>query len=133
MPDANPTQRETAILLTRIQEACRAYPTQGESARKMTFATIRTAADTIASITADAGRPAVAEGVQRCVNRVNACLDGLADRYGSDEPDACRACGSALRSAQLGGGTVLRYCTRCPSDILEAVRDISDLTGAEVL
>ena len=124
---------ELTALLTRIQEACRAYPTQDDRARKLSFATIRTAADTIGSVAESELAGAVAEGVRVQVNAVTGALDELGDRWGSEEHGLCRACGAPLASVPVGGGQVVAYCTRCPREILDAVREISDLTGADVL
>lgn len=126
-------RREITTLLTRIQDACRVYPTQSEGARKMTFATIRTAAETVGAVSEDAFPSNVSEEVRRQVNEISAALDELADRFGSDDPELCGACAKTLATAQLGGGRVMAYCTYCPTPILTAVREISDLTGVDVL
>ena len=99
----------------------------------MTFATIRTAAETVGAVAEDAYAASVAEEVRARVNEITAALDELADRFGSDDPGSCRACAKPLAKANLGGGRELAYCTHCPSGMLAAVREISDLTGAEVL
>lgn len=131
MPAAAAT--EIATLLTRVQEATRVYPTQTEGERKMTFATIRTAAETVGTLAEDTFARGDAEAVRRHVNAITAQLDELADRFGSDAPERCGACGKVLAKADLGPGEELRYCTHCPTPILAAVREISDVTGAEVL
>ena len=133
MPVDPEVTREIATLLTRIQDATRVYPTQTERARRMTFATIRTAAETVGTLAEDAYAASVAEEVRAHVNEITAALDDLGDRFGSEEPDRCRACGRALSVAALGGGSTMRYCTHCPQPILTAVREVSDATGAEVL
>ncbi len=127
------TQREITTLLTRIQEACRAYPTQSEGERKMTFATIRTAAETVGAVTEDTFSASLAEEVRREVNQLTSALDELADRSGAVDAALCGACAKTLATAKLGGGRVMRYCTFCPTPILTAVREISDLTGVDVL
>ena len=124
---------EIATLLTRIQEATRVYPTQGESARRMTFATIRTAAETIGALADDEYPTAVADEVRTHVNAITASLDDLSDRFGSDEPNRCRVCAKPLVRVGLGRGEELAYCTHCPREMLSAVRAVSDATGAEVL
>lgn len=125
--------QEIATLLTRIQDACRAYPTESERQRKMTFATIRTAAETTAAVCTDALPEALADDVQRQVNHITAALDDLSDRFGSDDVQQCGACGTPLAKAQLGGGRLMAYCTNCPTDILDAVREISDITEVDIL
>lgn len=125
--------QEVAVLLTRIQEGCRSYPTQRDAERRLSFATIRTAAETIGSLAEDDLAAELADDVRSAVNRLTAALDDLSDSFGSDADGHCRCCGQVLAKAPLGGGSTLRYCTRCPTDMLEAVREISDLTGAEVL
>ena len=133
MPADPATAREIATLLTRIQDATRVYPTQTEGQRKMTFATIRTAAETVGTLAEDELTTAEAEAVRREVNAITAQLDELSDRFGSDDQERCGACGQVLAKAALGAGDELRYCTHCPTPILSAVREISDVTGAEVL
>ena len=133
MSDAAETTVEIATLLTRIQEATRVYPTQTEGARRMTFATIRTAAETIGTLAEDTYATNVAEEVRLHVNTITGALDELGDRYGSEEPGRCRACSRPLSKASLGVGGEMAYCTHCPQAILEAVRGVSDVTGAEVL
>ncbi len=128
-----PIQRELATLLTRIQDTCRVYPTESTAARKMTFATIRTAAETVGNVVEDAYGTSVAEDVQRRVNEITSALDELADRFGSEDPALCGACAKTLTSAKLGGGRVMYYCSHCPTPILAAVQEISDLTGVDVL
>ena len=125
--------REVAHHLTHIQNLCREYPTQAGEARRLTFASIRIAAEAIATLADDALGEARAGEVREQVIAITGSLDELSDRFGSDDPDRCRACGKPLTDVALGGGRTLRYCTHCPTDILEAVREISDLTGAEVL
>ena len=133
MPAAAEVTAEIATLLTRIQEVTRVYPTQAEGARRLTFATIRTAAETIGTVVEDAYEARVAEVVRGYVNAITGTLDELGDRYGSEEEGRCRACGRELARARLGAGAELTYCTHCPRPILEAVRGASDVTGAEVL
>ena len=133
MSDAAATTAEIATLLTRIQEATRVYPTQAEGARRMTFATIRTAAETVGTLAEDTYAGSVAEEVRHHVNAITGALDELGDRFGSEEAGRCRACGRALAKARLGAGGEMAYCTYCPQPILEAVREVSDVTGAEVL
>ena len=133
MPSAADAAAEIATLLTRVQDATRVYPTEGEADRKMTFATIRTAAETVGTLAEDELATSVAETVRTQVNAITAQLDELADRFGSDDPERCGACGQVLATARLGFGEELRYCTHCPAPILAAVREISDATGAEVL
>ena len=125
--------RELSTYLTRIQELCREYPTQPDGPRKMTFASIRIAADSIAAVSEDQLPSAGAADVREHTNAIQASVDDLADRFGSDNPARCRACAKTLRRVSLGGGNELAYCEHCPREILEAVRAISDLTGAEVL
>ena len=124
---------EIASLLTRIQEATRVYPTQGEAARRMTFATIRTAAETIGTLADDEYTATAADEVREQVNAITASLDDLVDRYGSEEADKCRVCARPLAKVRLCGGEELAYCTYCPGAMLAAVRALSDVTGAEVL
>lgn len=119
--------------LNRIQEACREYVTQGERARKMTFASIRIAADAIAALSDEDAASPETDQVHQRVNDIQAAVDELAERFGSDEPGACRVCGRPLREARLAGGEALAYCANCPEPILAAVREVSDLTGADVL
>ena len=126
------TLRALTSRLTGIQQSCREYVTQAEGARKMTFASIRIAADAVAALVDDAAA-AVARDVRAEVNAIHAAVDELAGRYGGDAPDRCRVCAAELHEAPLRGGGRLAYCTRCPSPILEAVRSISDLTGADTL
>ena len=127
------TEKVIGLLLNRIQEACRSYPTQSDGERKMTFATIRTTADTIAAVCEGELASRTADEVRNQVNVITASLDELGNLWGGDDADSCQACGARLVSAKLGEGRLLRYCVRCPSDILEAVRTISDLTGADTL
>ncbi len=130
--DADTLQEITAHL-TRIQNACREYPTQAATERRMTFASIRIAADAIGTIADDVLRPEQASDVREQVIAITSSVDDLADRFGSDERGDCHVCGQRLEEAGLGSGNSLRYCTNCPAPILEAVRQISDLTGADVL
>ena len=99
----------------------------------MTFATMRTSAETIATLADDFFDADRATDIRRNVHLITHQLDELLNRFGSDALNACRACGHALSNANIGFGESLEYCTHCPTPILEAVRDISDLTGAEVL
>ena len=124
------TLRALTTRLTSIQEACREYVTQGEGARKVTFASIRIAADAVAALVEDAPG---AEEVREGVNAIHAAVDELAARYGGDEPGLCRVCATQLQEVPLGGSGRLAYCTRCPTPILEAVRSISALTGVDTL
>ncbi len=133
MTTTDPVRREITTLLTRIQDACRVYPTESSAARKLTFATIRTAAETVGAVSEDTYATTTAEDIQRQVNEITATLDELADRFGSDDPDRCGACAKTLTTARLGGGRVMTYCTYCPTPMLSAVREISDLTGVDVL
>lgn len=119
--------------LTRIQEACREYVTQGERERKMTFASIRISADAIAALSDEDVASAQADEVHHRVNDIHAAVDELAERFGSEEPGACRVCGRPLREVRLAGGEALAYCANCPEPVLAAVRGISDATGADVL
>ncbi|MFK8057243.1 MAG: hypothetical protein AB8F78_14055 [Saprospiraceae bacterium] len=95
---------------------------------------MRTAAETIATLADDfyygADR---ATDIRKQVHQITQQLDELLNRFGSEAKDNCRACGHELASASIGFGESLKYCTNCPAPILEAVREISDLTGAEVL
>ena len=127
------TVREIADRLGQIQTGCRAYVDQPDVARKMTFAGIRIAADAIGSLCEESDDPLLADRIRGEVNRINAEIDELAGRFGSDEAGRCAVCGAELQGARLPGGSVLRYCVRCPTGILDAVRVISDLTGAEAL
>ena len=124
---------EIADRLGQIQAGCRAYVDESDAARKMTFAGIRIAADAIGSLCEGSDDGSVADRVREQVNRINAEIDELAARYGSEEPGRCAVCGAELSRVGLYGGGDLQYCVRCPSGILDAVREISDLTGAEVL
>lgn len=133
MPVAPEATAEIVTLLTRIQDATRVYPTQGEGARRMTFATIRAAAETVGTVVEDEYDTPAAEAVRAHVNQITAALDDLVDRFGSEERGSCRACGRALTTVTLGRHDELAYCTHCPAPILDAVREISDATGAEVL
>lgn len=99
----------------------------------MTFATMRTAAETIATLGDDAFNADRATDIRKNVHQITHQLDELLNRFGSDAPGNCKACGHVLSKANIGFGESLEYCTNCPSPILEAVREISDLTGAEVL
>lgn len=125
--------REFAGYLTHLQNLCREYVTQGPQARKMTFATMRTAAETIATLGDDAFNADRATDIRKNVHQITHQLDELLNRFGSDAPGNCKACGHVLSKANIGFGESLEYCTNCPAPILEAVREISDLTGAEVL
>ena len=125
--------REIAGHLTRIQQLCREYVTQPESQRKMTFASIREAADTIATLGFDGFGESLANDVQAEVNVINGSIDDLSDRFGSDEEGRCHVCATELAEIGVGGGQTMRYCGNCPTEILDAVRAISDLTSAEVL
>jgi len=125
--------KEFAGLLTYLQNLCREYVTQGPQARKMTFASMRTAAETIATLADDFYNSDRANDIRKQVNQITQQLDELLNRFGSDAPGECRACGHQLAEANIGFGESLKYCTHCTSPILEAVREISDLTGAEVL
>ncbi len=125
--------REFADLLTYLQNLSREYVTQGPQQRKMTFASMRTAAETIATLADDFYNADRATDIRKQVHQITQQLDELLNRFGSDAPGECRACGHVLAEARLGFGGSLKYCTHCPTPILEAVRDISDLTGAEVL
>jgi len=127
------TAREFAGHLTHLQNLCREYVTQGPQARKMTFATMRTAAETIATLGDDSFNADRAADIRKNVHQITYQLDELLNRFGSDAQGNCRACGSLLEKANIGFGESLEYCTNCPSLILDAVREISDLTGAEVL
>ena len=125
--------QEFAGHLTYLQNLSREYVTQGPQARKMTFASMRTAAETIATLADDYFSSDRATDIRRQVHQITQQLDELLSRFGSDAPNKCRACGHQLMEANLGFGESLKYCTHCPTPILEAVREISDLTGAEVL
>jgi len=128
------TTREIAGLLTQIQQACREYPTQTADARRMTFASIRIAGDAIGTLSDDALPGEVAGDVRQQVIAITTEVDRLGDQFGSDKAGRCRACGNQLADTQLPrGGERLYYCTNCPTGILDAVREISDLTGAETL
>ena len=127
------TRTELAALLTRIQEVCRVFPTQGDVERKFSYATIRTAAETIATVS-DAELPRDrAREIRHEVHVITTALDDLAARSGSTETGHCTACGAALVKATLPGGETLLYCTRCPKEILNAVREISDISETDVL
>ena len=125
--------REAGQHLTHIQDLCREYPTQTGQQRRLTFASIRIAAEAIATLADDSLVEARAHDVREQVIQITSSLDELSDRYGSDDPDRCGACATKLTTVSLSGGRTLRYCTNCPTEILEAVREISDLTGGEVL
>ena len=125
--------REIARHLVAIQQSTREYVVQPEAARKMTFASIRIAADAVATAADDDLAGGVADDVREQVNAIQAAVDDLADRYGSDEPGHCRVCGRRLETAALSGADQLSYCTHCPTPLLDAVREISDLTGADTL
>jgi len=99
----------------------------------MTFATMRTSAETIATLADDFFSADRATDIRKNVHQITHQLDELLNRFGSDAPNHCRACGKELSNANIGFGASLAYCTYCPTPILEAVREISDLTGAEVL
>lgn len=125
--------REIGERLADIQEACRRYPTQPEGERKMTFASIRIAADAVATLADDAYAADVADDVRTAVNEIRAGVDELADRFGTDEPGRCGVCARPLATAALPGGDTLAYCAHCPQPIQDAVRDISDRCGADLL
>lgn len=125
--------REFADLLTYLQNLSREYVTQGPQERKMTFASMRTAAETIATLADDFYGSDRATDIRKQVHQITQQLDELLNRFGSDAPGECRACGHPVVEASIGFGESLKYCTHCPTPILDAVRDISDLTGAEVL
>lgn len=127
------TVAEISSRLEQIQAACREYVVQSEAERKMTFASIRIAADAVAALCEESSRGPLGERVREEVNAINAEVDELAGRFGSDEPGRCRVCGAPLQTAGLSGGDHLSYCTSCPRGILGAVREVSDLTGAEAL
>lgn len=99
----------------------------------MTFASMRTAAETIATLADDEFSSDKANDIRKQVHRITQQLDELLDRFGSDAPNECRACGHQLSEVNIGFGESLKYCTNCPTPMLEAVREISDLTGADVL
>jgi len=125
--------REVQPHLARIQELCREYPTQAADDRKMSFASIRIAADAIVTLGEDYLEGSALEAVRDAANDVHAEVDKLADRSGDDSKDRCSACGAELHRTTLPGSGTLEYCTRCPERILEAVGVISDATGADIL
>ena len=125
--------RQLTELLNSIQNRCREYVTQDDHTRKMTFAGIRTSAETVGALAEDEMNRDEALLVRHQVHAITQQLDELLNRSGSDEPGRCRACGHPVTTVELGASDRMSYCTHCPAPMLEAVREISDLTGAEIL
>lgn len=124
---------EFTMLLTRIQNLCREYVTQDGHGRQMTFASIRIAAEAMGTLADDSYRAEDANTIRKQVIKITASVDDLTNLFGSEEPGFCRVCGKPLRIANLYGGATLEYCSFCPQDILDGIREISDLTGADSL
>ena len=118
---------EVQELLRRIEALCRKYPTQRDIDRRLSFAGIRTAAETIGTLADDQLSASAAEQVRSHVQIIGDALDQLGDSFGSEEQGRCRVCGNTLEQTYLGGDQYMSWCTRCPSTILQAVADIEDL------
>lgn len=121
-------QKELLRQIQIIKECCREYPTQemGDK-RKLIFATMRIASERISAVCHDEIDEHTAYDIQLETNEINASLDSLMDRYGSDLPGHCSVCGKTLEIVNLGQQSLLAYCVHCPSTILSHVSNIVDL------
>ncbi len=119
------------VLLDRISSGCRTYVLQGENARKLTFADMQEAADSVATLADDSYGHGRARQVRKHAMEIVAHVDNLAQRFGSEEPGGCRVCGQPLVEVVLDkrSGDTMRYCNDCPSAILNEIREIEDLVA----